>query len=44
MVTEEELISQIRDAGIESPSAVKSATLESDGLVSVIPYTTDGLK
>jgi uncharacterized membrane protein YcaP (DUF421 family) len=44
MVTEEELASQIREAGIEGPKAVKLAMLEADGHMSLIPYSADEIK
>lgn len=36
-VTEEELLSQVRQNGIDDPKKVKAAFIESDGSVSVIP-------
>ena len=36
MITEEELLSQLREEGVESVTAVKQACLEGDGRVSVI--------
>jgi len=37
-ITEEELLSQLRGHGVESPSQVKRAQLEQDGRVSVVKY------
>jgi uncharacterized membrane protein YcaP (DUF421 family) len=37
-VTEQELLAQLRESGIEDLSRVKSALLEGDGNISVIPY------
>jgi uncharacterized membrane protein YcaP (DUF421 family) len=37
MVTEAELLGHIREQGIEKPSDVKSARIESDGHISVVP-------
>jgi uncharacterized membrane protein YcaP (DUF421 family) len=37
MVTEAELLGHIREQGIETPSEVKSARIESDGHISVVP-------
>ena len=39
LITEEELMSQLREQGVEDPSAVKVAYMEGDGRISVI---TDG--
>jgi uncharacterized membrane protein YcaP (DUF421 family) len=36
MITEEELLSQLRQQGIDSPAGVKKAHLEGDGNISVI--------
>jgi len=36
-ITEDELVSHLREEGIESPSQVKSAFMESDGRISVVP-------
>ena len=36
MITVDELMSQIRERGIEKLAAVKSARMESDGRISVI--------
>jgi uncharacterized membrane protein YcaP (DUF421 family) len=43
-VTEEELLAQVRQNGLDDPKRVKSAYIESDGTVSVIPAEegTDG--
>lgn len=38
MVTMEDLMSRLRDKGVESVSTVKSAYMESDGAVTVIEY------
>lgn len=38
MLTEEELLSQVRQQGIENISDVKKAYIEGDGNISVIPY------
>lgn len=38
MLTEDELLSQVRQQGIENISDVKKAYLEGDGKISVIPY------
>ena len=40
MITEEELLSQLREEGVESVTAVKSACLEGDGRISVIKGKT----
>jgi uncharacterized membrane protein YcaP (DUF421 family) len=37
-ITEEELRSQIRKNGLESPAQVKAAYMESDGRISIIPF------
>jgi uncharacterized membrane protein YcaP (DUF421 family) len=36
MLTEEELLAQLREQGVESPSEVKSCALEEDGQLSVV--------
>ena len=36
MITEEELLGQLREQGVESPNEVKKCFLEGDGLISVI--------
>jgi uncharacterized membrane protein YcaP (DUF421 family) len=41
-VTEEELLSQVRQQGIDDPKKVKAAFIESDGSVSVIPAEQGG--
>ena len=38
MITEEELMSQIREEGLENMGEVKAAYIESDGRISVVPY------
>jgi len=37
-ITEEELKTQLREEGIDDIAKVKSALLEGDGNISVIPY------
>jgi len=44
LMTEDELLTQVREQGIERIADVKSARLEGDGRVSVIPKTTKELK
>lgn len=39
-ITKQELLSQLREEGIEDVSNVKSAYIEGDGNISVIPYDT----
>lgn len=42
MITEEELMSQIREEGLENMGEVKAAFIESDGRISVVPYEQKG--
>jgi uncharacterized membrane protein YcaP (DUF421 family) len=43
-VTEDELLGKLREKGIEDPTQVKEARIESDGEFSVIPYDKDTLR
>jgi uncharacterized membrane protein YcaP (DUF421 family) len=40
-ITYEELMSQIRESGLEHPSDVKRACMEGDGSISIIPFDKD---
>ena len=42
LISEEELMTQFREQGIDSPSQVRKAHMESDGRISVIKYGEDG--
>jgi uncharacterized membrane protein YcaP (DUF421 family) len=42
MITEEELLSQLRQQGIENPTSVEKCYLEGDGQISVISGKTKG--
>ena len=42
MITEEELMSQIREEGLENMGEVKAASIESDGHISVVPSEQKG--
>ncbi len=42
MVTREELLTQLREQGIERPEEVRLAIMEGDGRISVLPLEDDG--
>jgi uncharacterized membrane protein YcaP (DUF421 family) len=43
-ITYEELMSQVREAGLEKPADVKKAFMEGDGSISIIPFDKDKAK
>jgi uncharacterized membrane protein YcaP (DUF421 family) len=42
MITTEELLSQLRQQGVEDPKQVKKAFIEGDGRISIIRYDEGG--
>lgn len=42
LITQDELLSQLREQGIEDPAQVKRAYMEGDGRISVVPAEPEG--